>query len=98
YVGTSQSYAMFYLTDLDPHPQGYGAAERGVGGLGNYLRAIDYKTGKVVWKHSTLIGAQGLLSTAGGLLFRSDGAGNFLGLGPLSGKPVLRARLTPHPP
>jgi len=97
YVGTSQSYAMFYLTDTDPHPQGWGAAERGVGGVGNYLRAIDYKTGKIVWKHSTLIGAQGLLSTAGGLLFGSDGAGNFVAYDSLTGKPLWHAGLTANP-
>src|SRR5438046_2989663 len=76
YVGTSQSYSMFYLTDTDPHPQGYGAAERGVGSVGSFLRAIDYKTGNIVWKHPTSGGAMGLLSTAGKLLFGSDGAGN----------------------
>ncbi len=97
YVGTSQSYSLFYLTDLDPRPQGWGAAERGVGNLGNYLRAIDYKTGKVVWKHSTLIGAQGLLSTAGGLLFGSDGAGNFVAYDPMTGKPLWHAGLTADP-
>jgi alcohol dehydrogenase (cytochrome c) len=97
YVGTSQSYSLFYLTDLDPRPQGWGAAERGVGNLGNYLRAIDYKTGKVVWKHSTLIGAQGLLSTAGGLLFGGDGADNFVAYDPMTGKPLWHAGLTDNP-
>jgi acido-empty-quinoprotein group A len=97
YVGTSQSYSLFYLTDTDPRPQGWGAAERGVGNLGNYLRAIDYKTGKVVWKHSTLVGAQGLLSTAGGLLFGGDGAGNFVAYDPMTGKPLWHAGLTADP-
>ncbi len=51
YVGASQSFSEFYLTDTDPHPEGYGAAEKNSGGLGNSLRALDYKTGNVVWKH-----------------------------------------------
>jgi len=97
YVGTSQSYSMFYLTDTDAHPQGYGAAERGAGTAGNFLRAIDYKTGNVVWKRSTTVGAQGLLSTAGNLLFGSDGAGNFIAYDPKTGKPLWHASLPVNP-
>ena len=97
YVGTSQSYSMFYLTDTDAHPQGYGAAERGAGTAGNFLRAIDYKTGNVVWKRSTTVGAQGLLSTAGNLLFGSDGAGNFIAYDPRTGKPLWHASLPVNP-
>ncbi len=75
YVSTAQNYSMFYLTDTDPHPEGYGAAEKASGGLGNALRALDYQTGKTVWKHDfpgngTL---SGLLTTAGKLLFAGDG-------------------------
>jgi alcohol dehydrogenase (cytochrome c) len=97
YVGTSQSYSMFYLTDTDPRPQGYGAAERGVGNSGSFLRAIDYKTGNVVWKRATTGGAQGLLSTAGNLLFGNDGAGNFIAYDPKTGKPLWRASLPANP-
>ena len=97
YVGTSQSYSMFYLTDTDPHPQGYGAAERGVGSVGSFLRAIDYRTGNIVWKHPTSGGAMGLLSTAGKLLFGSDGAGNFIAYDPLTGKPLWHAGLHSNP-
>ncbi len=38
YVNSSESYSVFYLTDTDPHPEGYGAAERAAGGLGNMLQ------------------------------------------------------------
>lgn len=97
YVGTSQSFSLFYLTDTDPHPQGYGAAERGAGQAGSSLRAIDYKTGNVVWKHATGVGAQGLLSTAGGLLFGGDGYGNFVAYDATSGKPLWHAGIgSPH--
>ena len=51
YVGTSESFSVFYLTDTDPHPEGYAAAERAAGSYGGTLRAIDYKTGKTVWTH-----------------------------------------------
>jgi len=30
YVGTVQEFSTFYLTDTDPHPEGWGAAEREV--------------------------------------------------------------------
>lgn len=91
YVGTQQTFSLFYLTDTDPHPQGYGAAERNTGKWGSFLRAIDYKTGNVVWKHPTQVGAQGLLSTAGGLLFGTDGAGNFIAFDPKTGNPLWHA-------
>jgi len=91
YVGTSQTYSMFYLTDTDARPQGYGASERNMGSVGSSLRAIDYKTENVVWKHTTQTGAQGLLSTAGGLLFGTDGAGNFIAFDPKTGNPLWHA-------
>ena len=91
YVGTQQTFSLFYLTDTDPRPQGYGASERQAGALGSYLRAIDYKTGNIVWKHATQVGAQGLLSTAGGLLFGSDGAGNFIAFDAKTGSPLWHA-------
>ncbi|RPH64108.1 MAG: acido-empty-quinoprotein group A [Acidobacteria bacterium] len=100
YVGTSQTFSVFYLTDADPRPQGWGAAERGVGNLGNALKAIDYKTGKVRWSRplATTVGAggagaMGLLSTAGRLLFGNDGGGNFVAYDPTTGKPLWHAGL-----
>jgi alcohol dehydrogenase (cytochrome c) len=76
YVGTSQQYSMFYLTDTDAHPEGWGAAERDAGYFGGDLEALDYKTGTVVWDHQYPFagGAVGILSTAGKLLFTGDGA------------------------
>ena len=51
YVGTSRSYSMYYLTDTDDHPVGWGGLDTGVGSDGNALLAIDYKTGKIAWRH-----------------------------------------------
>ncbi len=48
YVGTVQQFNMFYLTDTDPHSEGWATAERDTGYFGGYLEAIDYKTGKNV--------------------------------------------------
>jgi alcohol dehydrogenase (cytochrome c) len=96
YVNSSDSFSMFYLTDTDPHPEGYGAAERGAGSLGRSLQAIDYKTGKTVWKHNYPGGggAGGLLSTAGKLLFSGDGSNHLIAFDPANGKIVWHAGLS----
>jgi acido-empty-quinoprotein group A len=75
YVGTSRSYSMYYLTDVDDHPQGWGGLDSGAGSDGNALLAIDYKTGKVSWRHEWPSGGgiTNNLSTAGNLLFTSNG-------------------------
>jgi alcohol dehydrogenase (cytochrome c) len=41
--------------------------------LGNTIVAVDYKTGKIAWRKKTNGGSPGLLSTAGGVLFVSNG-------------------------
>jgi len=100
YVGTREGFSIMYLTDTDPRPQGWAAAERGFGAIGSALKAIDYKTGKVRWSRplartptGSSGGAMGLLSTAGGLLFGNDGGGNFVAYDPLTGKPLWHAGL-----
>ncbi len=45
-----------YLTDTDGRPQGWAAAERNVGNVGNALKAVDYKTGKVKWSRPLAMG------------------------------------------
>ena len=49
-------YSIFYLTDVDPRgSMGLGGKEEvGVGSAGSFLTAIDYKTGKVAWRHPYL--------------------------------------------
>jgi alcohol dehydrogenase (cytochrome c) len=101
YVGTSQSYALQYLTDTDERPEGYGGGAVGGGGGGgreSYLKAIDYRTGKVRWRHVLSEGgAMGLLTTAGDLLFGGDGSGNFVAYDPSTGDPVWHAGLAANP-
>lgn len=95
YVSTSTSYSMFYLTDTDPHPEGYGAAERSVANLGSSLLAIDYKTAKIAWKHEFPSGGlTGLLSTAGALLFSGDGSQHLVAFDSSSGKILWHAGLS----
>lgn len=100
YVGTTRGVSVFYLTDTDPRPQGWAAAERHVGNLGTELKAIDYKTGKIVWSRPLAMsvwgpggGSMGLLSTAGKLLFGNDGGGNFVAYDAATGKPLWHAGL-----
>ena len=96
YVGTSQSYSLQYLTDTDERPEGYGGGNVGGAGGGreSYIKAIDYRTGKVRWRHALAEGgAMGLLTTAGDLLFGGDGSGNFVAYDPATGNPLWHAGL-----
>jgi alcohol dehydrogenase (cytochrome c) len=100
YVGTNESTSVYYLTDTDPRPQGWGAAERRVASVRSSLKAIDYQTGKIRWTRplarnasGAMGGPMGLLSTAGGLLFGNDGGGNFVAYDAASGKPLWHAGL-----
>ena len=97
YFGATQNFSLMYLTDTDERPEGWGAAERRVGTLGAALLAVDYKTGKIRWRHpfpgAAGGGPMGLLSTAGRLLFGSDLMGSFVAYDPLTGRPLWHAGL-----
>jgi alcohol dehydrogenase (cytochrome c) len=92
YVPTNEAYAMYYLTETDPRgAMGLGGKEEdGLGTMGAYLTAIDYKTGKVAWQHrypgtGGNLG-NGMLTTAGKLLFAGDLGGNLVAYDPANGK------------
>jgi alcohol dehydrogenase (cytochrome c) len=75
YVHEQNSMRISYLMEPDPRgSMGLGGTSGG-GALswGTFIVAIDYKTGKVVWRKEINGGSSGLLSTAGGLLFVSNG-------------------------
>ena len=100
YFGTRQTFSVMYLTDTDGRPQGWAAAERSVGNVGNALKAVDYKTGQVKWSRPFAMGPAGsqggpvgLLSTAGGLLFGNDGGNNFVAYDAATGRPLWHAGL-----
>jgi alcohol dehydrogenase (cytochrome c) len=99
YVPVHESYAMYYLAETDPRgAMGLGGKdELYIGTVRAYLAAIDYKTGKTVWRHvyPTLggTGAAGILTTAGKLLFAGDVAGNIVAYDPANGKPLWHAYL-----
>jgi alcohol dehydrogenase (cytochrome c) len=99
YVPANDAYAMYYLTETDPRgAMGLGGKEEdGLGTLGAYLTAIDYKTGKVAWRHrypgtgGNL--SNGILTTAGKLLFAGDLGGNLVAYDPANGKILWHTRL-----
>ncbi len=95
YVNTFNSYSVFYLTDTDPQPEGYAAIQHIVGGGESSLRALDYKTGKNVWKHDYPGGGgiSGVLSTAGGLVISGDGSSNLIAFNAGNGKILWHATL-----
>jgi alcohol dehydrogenase (cytochrome c) len=90
---------MYYLTETDPRgAMGLGGKEEDqLGTLGSYLTAIDYKTGKVAWHHRYPGTAgnlgNGILTTAGKLLFAGDIAGNLVAYDPANGKILWHSRV-----
>jgi alcohol dehydrogenase (cytochrome c) len=75
YVHEQNTMRISYLMEPDPRgSMGLGGTSGG-GNLswGTYIIAIDYKTGKVAWRKELNGGSSGLLTTAGGVLFLSNG-------------------------
>jgi glucose dehydrogenase len=96
YVNSTESYSVYYLTDTDPKPEGYGGRALGVWSQ-SMLKAIDAATGKIRWTHvyPGYNGSihSGLLATAGELLFTGDAAGHFVAFDPANGKILWHATL-----
>jgi acido-empty-quinoprotein group A len=98
YVGSNRTFSMYYLTDTDPRPEGWGGVDSVVGGDGGALLAIDYKTGNIAWRHDwpSGSGVVTMLSTAGKLLFTSNG--NYvIAFDPANGKILWHTAITATP-
>ena len=100
YVAENNSYSIFYLTDIDPRgSMGLGGREEvQIGSGGDYLTAIDYKTGKAKWRHRYENprgggGGGGVLATAGGLVFAGDGSGSLVAHDAATGVPIWNTRI-----
>jgi alcohol dehydrogenase (cytochrome c) len=96
YVPENNGLSITYLIDPDPRgSMGLGGRQAsGVGNFGNFVTAIDPKTGRIAWRHQLHSGgATGMLTTAGGLLFAGDGSGNIVAFDASTGAPLWNARL-----
>ena len=100
YVQTTDSYAMYYLTTTDPRGSiGLGGKdEQSLSSMGSYMIAIDYKTGKIAWRHRYPgVGNYGVqngpLTTAGNLLFAGDPGGNLIAFDPAKGGILWHSRV-----
>jgi alcohol dehydrogenase (cytochrome c) len=94
YIHEQNSLRISYLMDPDPRgSMGLGGTGGGAGlNWGTFIDAIDYKTGKVAWRHEITGGSSGLLSTAGGVLFANDGQ-NFVAWNAATGKPLWHTQI-----
>src|SRR5436190_831986 len=97
YVPENNALSIAYLIDPDPRgSMGLGGRDASsIGNYGSFVTAIDPKTGRIAWRHQLPGGggATGLLTTAGGLLFAGDGAGNLVAFDASNGTPLWNARL-----
>jgi alcohol dehydrogenase (cytochrome c) len=86
YVNSRRIFSVFYRT-TEGKAEGWGGRDRNLW-ANSTLRALDYKTGKVVWNHELGHGSTiaGILTTAGHLLFTADNSDNLLALDPATGK------------
>lgn len=94
YVHEQNNLRITYL--LEPDPRGSmglgGVASGGSISYGTYLIAIDYKTGKIKWRHELTNGSVGLTSTAGGVIFMSNG-GALEAIRATDGKPLWHSEI-----
>ena len=100
YTHERNGFNILYLSDPDPRgSMGLGGKTvANVGSAPHHLTAIDYRTGKVVWRHAfpSLTGTPGVggvLATAGDLVFTGDASGNFVAFDATSGKPLWHSRI-----
>ena len=86
YVVARRVFSIFYRV-VEGKAEGWGGRDRNLW-ANTTLRALDYKTGKVVWNHELgeEEGIAGILTTAGHLLVSADVSGNLLALDPATGK------------
>jgi alcohol dehydrogenase (cytochrome c) len=93
YVHEQNSLRISYL--LEPDPRGsMGLGGIGAGGgasWGTFLDAIDYRTGKVKWRHE-INNSVGLTSTAGGVIFLS-GSGGIEAIEATTGRPLWHSEI-----
>lgn len=97
YVAVAESWAMYYRTETDPRgAMALGGKEELPLAADSYLKAIEPKTGKIAWSIKYPSGgelANGILTTAGRLLFSGDTNGNLVARDPANGIPLWHTHL-----
>jgi alcohol dehydrogenase (cytochrome c) len=79
-VSAHDGYGIYFFKSEDG-TYGWAGADYNLPGR-SYLRAIDYKTGKIAWSHfiGDQPGTAGVLTTASGLTFTGDTSNNIMAL------------------
>jgi len=97
YVPVAESWAMYYRTETDPRgAMGLGGKEEISVDTNSFLRAIDPTTGEIAWSVEYPAGgsiANGILTTAGRLLFSGDRTGNIVARDPGNGRPLWHSKI-----
>jgi acido-empty-quinoprotein group A len=85
YVNCRRIFSVYFHTSTGK-AEGWAGRDR-ILWANSTLRALDYRTGKVMWNHEIGNGESiaGILTTAGHLLFTADNSGNLLALDPSTG-------------
>jgi alcohol dehydrogenase (cytochrome c) len=93
FVSARRLWSIFYMT-AEGKPEGWAGRDRNLW-ANSVLEAIDYKTGRVAWKHEIGPGegVAGILTTAGNLLFTADNSNNVIALDPATGKSLWHVSL-----
>jgi alcohol dehydrogenase (cytochrome c) len=92
-VSAADSYGIYFFKPEDGD-YGWAGADYGVWGRGA-LKAIDYQTGEFRWTHDLGGGGSGagVLTTASGVLFTGDAAGNAIALGTKDGSTLWHSSI-----
>ena len=95
YVNAMDAYSVYYVFDNSEKPEGWAGNDRG-GWSQETLKALDYKTGEARWSHKWPGQggrANGILTTAGGLLFTGDPSSNVVAFDAATGAILWHAGL-----
>ena len=92
-VSAQDGYGIYFFKS-EHGSYGWAGADYGVAGKA-FLRAIDYKTGKIVWTHPIGDGAgsAGVLTTDSGITFSGDVPGNFIAFRTSDGSTLWHANI-----